>query len=124
VLSLSYSFSGISRGRLSGTSPVAHSEHFPRISIEADSGHIDRAEEVLSRGKVHYRIVGGIRSGGRVWGLATFLVDSLPGARTHLRRAGFSQSSESKYVLIDSENGWKIRLLEERPINKSATLTG
>jgi hypothetical protein len=32
-----------------------------------------------------------------------------------LRRAGFLQDPDSEYVLIDSENGWKIRLLEEIP---------
>ncbi len=109
--------------RLSGTHPIVHSEPFPRISIKADSGHIGRAEEALSRAKVHYRIVGGIGSRGRVWGPATFLVDSLPGARTHLLRAGFLRTPESNCVLIDSENGWKIRLLEERSESRSTTLT-
>jgi len=101
-----------------------HAEHLPRIPVEGDSSHIHRVEEALSQGKVRYQIVGGIGSRGRVWGHATFLVDSLPGARTRLCGAGFLQSSESMCVLTDSENGWKIRLLEDRTKNKSATLTG
>lgn len=109
---------------LSEASVVANSVHLPRIPIEGDSSHIQRAQDALSRGKVRYKIIGGIGSRGRVWGPATFLVRSSLGARTHLRRAGFLQSSESKCELIDSENGWKIRLLEERPKNKSATLPG
>jgi hypothetical protein len=100
---------------LSEASAVEQSEHLPRIPIEGDSSHIDRAKDALSRGMVRYKIIGGIGSRGHIWGHATFLVRSLLGARIHLRRAGFLQSSESKYVLIDSENGWKIRLLEERP---------
>jgi len=110
-------------GRPAEAYPDAQSQHLPRISIEGDSIHIDRAQVALSLGKVRYKIIGGIRTRGRVWGHATFLVDSLPEARTHLRRAGFLQSLESQCVLIDSENGWKIRLLEERPENRSATLT-
>src|SRR5271170_5805308 len=69
-------------GRASGNHAVAYSKHFPRIPVEGDSSHINRVVEALSRGKVRYQIVGGIGSRGRVWGHATFLVDSLPRART------------------------------------------
>jgi hypothetical protein len=64
------------------------------------------------------------RSRWRLWGHETFLENSLPRARTRLCHAGFLQSSESMCVLTDSENGWKFRLLEDRPKNKWATLTG
>jgi hypothetical protein len=100
---------------LSEASAVEHSGHLPRIPVEGDSCHIDRAKSALSQGKVRYQFVGGIGSRRHIWGHATFLVGSLLGAGIQLRRAGFLQSSESKYVLIDSENCWKIRLLEERP---------
>jgi hypothetical protein len=49
------------------------------------------------------------------WRHTTFLVDSLPGERALLNSAGFLQSSEPTCALTDSENGWKIRLLEEMP---------
>jgi hypothetical protein len=108
--------------RAFGNHPVVHAKHLPRIPVEGDSSHIHRAEQALSQGGVRYRIVGGIGSRGRVWGHVTFLVDSLQRARTHLLSAGFLQSSESTCVLTDSENGWKIRLLECRPKNKLAML--
>jgi hypothetical protein len=111
-------------GRASENRTVPHAKHLPRIPVEGDSSHINRGEEALSRGKVRHQIVGGIGSRGRVWGHITFLVDSLWGARTHLLGAGFVQSSESTCVLTDSENGWKIRLLEYGPKNNSATHTG
>jgi hypothetical protein len=101
-------------GVLSGAHPVAPNEHLPRISIQGDSSHLERAQVALSLGKVRYKIIGGIGSQGRVWGHATVLVDSLLVARTHLHRAGFLQSSKSTLVLTDSENGWKICLLEAR----------
>lgn len=103
---------------LSEVSVVANSVHFPRIPIEGDSSHIDRARNALLRGKIHCQIIGGIGGAGHVWGHLTFLVNSLPGAMTQLRQAGFLPTPESNCVLIDSENGWKIRLLEERPENK------
>jgi hypothetical protein len=103
---------------LSEVSVVANSAHFPRLPIEGDSAHIERARDAFSRGKIHCQIIGGIGSAGHVWGHLTFLVDSLPGAITQLRQAGFLTTPESNCVLIDSENGWKIRLLEERPENK------
>jgi hypothetical protein len=58
---------------LSETSAAAHSEHLPRIPIEGDSNHIDRAKNALSRGRVRYETIGGIGSRGHVLGLATFL---------------------------------------------------
>jgi len=53
---------------LSETSALAHSEHLPRIPVEGDSSHIDRAKDALSRGKVRYKTIGGIGSRGHVWG--------------------------------------------------------
>lgn len=90
----------------------AATAYLPRIPVEGDSSHIDRAKKALAPGRVQYQIVGGIGSHGQVWGHATFLVDSLRRARVLLCRAGFLPSSDSEHVLIDSENGWKIRLLE------------
>jgi len=95
----------------SGVSDTLNRSFLPRISIEGDSGHINRATEAFSRGRIKYQIVGGIGSRGQVWGHATFLVDSLHCARILLCRAGFLRSSDSQHVVIDSENGWKIRLL-------------
>jgi hypothetical protein len=100
---------------LSEVSVVANSAHLPRMPIEGDSAHFERAKEALSRGKVCYQIVGGIGSRGRIWGHLTFVVRSFLGAQMCLRRAGFLEDPDSEHVLIDSENGWKIRLLEERP---------
>jgi hypothetical protein len=99
---------------LPDVSDALNSSFLPRIPIESDSSHINRATEALSRGRVKYQIVGGIGSHGKVWGHATLLVDSLQCARILLCCAGFLPSSESQYILIDSENGWKIRLLEEK----------
>jgi len=96
---------------LPDVSDAPNSSFLPRIPIEGDSSHINRATEALSRGRITYQIVGGIGSHGQVWGHATFLVDSLQCARILLCRAGFLPSSDSKHVVIDSENGWKIRLL-------------
>ncbi len=96
---------------LPDVSDARNSSFLPRIPIEGDSSHINRATEALSSGRVTYQIVGGIGSHGQVWGHATFLVDSLQCARILLCRAGFLPSSDSEHVVIDSENGWKIRLL-------------
>ena len=90
---------------------MAYSKQPPRIPVEGDARHIHRVEEALSRAEIRFRIVGGMGSGGRVWGHATFEVDSLQEARKHLRGAGFLESPEGQHVLVDSENGWKIRLL-------------
>ena len=108
---------------LSETSAVPHCEHLPGIPIERDSSHIDRSKDALSRGKVQYKTIGGIGSHGHVWGHATFLVRSLLGVRTHPRRAGFLQSSESKYVLIDSEtDGRFARVRRGRKTNQQHSL--
>lgn len=87
--------------------------HLARIPVEGDAGHVERAKKVLSRGGVRYKIVGGVGSRGQIWGHATFLVDSLQGARALLCDGGFIPSSDSPHVLIDSKNGWKVHLLGE-----------
>jgi hypothetical protein len=87
-----------------------------RIPVEGDTSHIDRLENSLTQARIRYRIVGGLDSRGRSWGHLTVAVSSLLGAGMCLRRrAGFLESPESKYVLIDSRTGWKVRLLEDRP---------
>ena len=88
--------------------------YFPRIPVEGDTGHIYRATGALLRGGVTHRIVGGIGSRGQICGHATFLVDSLCRARILLCGAGFLLDRESKQMVVDSRNGWKIRLLEGR----------
>jgi len=103
-------------------SDAGNSLFVPRISIEGDSGHINRATEAFSRGRVKYQIVGGIGSRGQVWGNATFVVDSLHCARILLYRAGFLPSSDSEHVVIDSKNGWKIRLLGYKTDNGNSVL--
>jgi hypothetical protein len=102
------------RWEVSGLDAGANHANLPRMPVEGDSSHIVRATEAFLRGGVRYKIVGGIGSRGQVWGHATFVVCSLPGARMHLLCAGFLPSSDSEYVLISSKNGWKIRLLEKR----------
>jgi hypothetical protein len=86
-----------------------------RIPVEGDSSHIGRADEALTRAGIRFQIVGGLDSRGRCACHLTLVVGSLVGAGTCLRRAGFLQSPESKYVLVDSRTGWKVRLLEGRP---------
>jgi len=88
---------------------------FGRIPIDGDSSHLDRLEASLMHARIRYQIVGGLDSRGRSRGHLTVAVSSLLGAGTCLRRAGFLESLESKYVLIDSPTGWKVRLLEGRP---------
>ncbi len=83
----------------------------PRIPVEGDMSHIGRAERALALGGIRNRIVGGIGSRGRIWGHVTFLVASPDKAQVDLLRAGFVQSPESEHVLVDSKNGWKVRLL-------------
>jgi len=83
------------------------------MPVEGDSSHLDRAKKAFERGGVRYKIVGGVGSRGRIWGHATFLVDSLQGARVFLCDAGFIPGPDSPQVLVDSSNGWKIRLLVE-----------
>jgi hypothetical protein len=99
------------RFEVPGLDAAAHLANIPRIPVEGDSSHIDRATEAFSHGGVRYKIIGGVGSRGQIWGHATFLVDSLRGARALLCNGGFIPSSGSRYVLIDSKNGWKVRLL-------------
>ena len=91
----------------------ANNTNIPRMPVEGDSSHIVRATEAFSHGGVRYKIVGGVGSRGQIWGHATFLVDSLHGARVLLCDAGFIPGPDSLQALVDSGNGWKIRLLEE-----------
>jgi len=86
-----------------------------RIPVEGDSSHLRRIEEALTRAGIRVQIVGGLDSRGRGACHITLAVRSLVGAGTCLRRAGFLESQESKYVLVDSRTGWKVRLLEGRP---------
>ena len=86
-----------------------------RIPVEGDASHLDRLHTALMEAQIRYRIVGGLDNRGRSWGHLTLAVSPMARARMCLRRAGFFESSESKYVLIDSRAGWKVRLLEGRP---------
>ncbi|HXQ27331.1 MAG TPA: hypothetical protein VN822_13055 [Candidatus Acidoferrales bacterium] len=86
-----------------------------RIPVEGDASHIDRLHAALMQAQIRYQIVGGLDSRGRSWGHLTLVVCSLLGAGMCLRRAGFLESQESKYVVVDSRTGWKLRLLEGRP---------
>jgi len=84
----------------------------PRIPVEGDDTHLDCAKKAFERGEIRYQLAGGKGGHGQIWGHATFVVDSLPRARALLRNTGFISSSESRQVLINSRNGWKVRLLE------------
>ncbi len=86
-----------------------------RIPVEGDSSHIGRADEALTRAGIRFQIVGGLDSRGRGACHVTLVVRSLVGAGIFLRRAGFLESPESKYVLVDSRTGWKVRLLQGSP---------
>jgi hypothetical protein len=86
-----------------------------RIPVDGDSSHVGRVDEALTRAGIRFQIVGGLDSRGRSACHVTLVVRSLVGARACLRRGGFLGSPESKYVLIDSRTGWKVRLLEGRP---------
>ncbi|MGC2831383.1 MAG: hypothetical protein WB994_17235, partial [Candidatus Acidiferrum sp.] len=103
----------VGRWEVAGLDAGANLACIPRTPIEGDAGHFDRAKKAFSRGGVRYKIVGGVGSRGRIWGHATFLVDSLLGARVFLCDAGFIPGPDSPQVLVDSRNGWKIRLLAE-----------
>jgi hypothetical protein len=97
--------------------PPTQSRHrIARLPVEGDSSHIDRIHQALLKARIRYQIVGGLDSRGRSWGHLTLVVPSLLGAGIHLRRAGFLESPESKYVLVDSRTGWKVRLLQGRLI--------
>ncbi len=101
------------RWNVSGVDAGGNHANLPRMPVEGDSSHIVHATEAFSRGGIRYKIVGGVGSRGQIWGHATFLVDSLQGARVFLCDAGFIPGPDSPQVLVDSRNGWKIRLLEE-----------
>lgn len=88
---------------------------FGRIPVEGDSSHVGRAEQALTRAGVRFQIVGGLDGRGHGACHLTLVVPALVGARASLRRAGFLESPESKYVLVDSRTGWKLRLLQGRP---------
>jgi len=105
---------------VASTSPGSSASHelqrsshcrIERIPVEGDSTHMDRLHSSLLRARIRYQIVGGLDSRGRSAGHLTVAVSSLLGAGTCLRRAGFLESPESKYVLVDSITGWKVRLL-------------
>jgi hypothetical protein len=96
-------------------STQANDGFIPRIPVEGDTTHLERAEQALALAGTRKRIVGGIGSRGRIWGHVTFLVASPRKTQVDLLRAGFVQSPESEYVLVDSRNGWKIRLLRGTP---------
>lgn len=89
-------------------------EPIPRIPIEGDSSHIDRASEALRRSSIGFEIVGGLDSRGQSTGHLTLVVGSLLGARMCLRRVGFLETQESRCVLLDSITGWKVHLLKGR----------
>ena len=90
-----------------------------RIPVEGDASHVDRLHAALMQAQIRYRIVGGLDSSGRCWGHLTLVVGSLLRAGMCLRRAGFFESPESKYVVTDSRTGWKVRILEDRPSRSS-----
>ena len=102
-----------------GSIPSADLQRSPRcrierIPVDGDSSHLERLRGSLLTARIRYEIVGGLDSRGRAAGHLTVAVNSLLGAGMCLRRAGFLESPESKYVLIDSRTGWKVRLLEGR----------
>jgi hypothetical protein len=99
---------------------AAVSENLERIPVEGDSSHVGRAGEALTRARIRFQIVGGLDSRGRSACHLTLVVPTLLGAGTCLRRAGFLESLESKYVLVDSRTGWKLRLLQGRPTRSCA----
>lgn len=83
-----------------------------RIPVEGDSSHVDRLTRALSHARIRFQTVGGLARRGQSTGHITVVVSSLSAARVWLWRAGFLESSESRCVLIDSQTGWKVRLLE------------
>jgi hypothetical protein len=98
-----------------GTSPRPAIMRNERMPVDGDTSHVDRVHASLTQSRIRYQIVGGLDSRGRARGHLTLAVNSLAGAGMCLRRAGFFESPESKYVVIDSQTGWKVRLLEGRP---------
>lgn len=88
---------------------------FARIPVEGDQSHFDRAVEAFTQTEIPFQIVGGLDGRGRIAGHVTLAVPSLLEAGKILLRAGFLESPESKYVLLDSQTGWKVRLLQGKP---------
>jgi hypothetical protein len=99
--------------------PRSSHRRIERIPVDGDSSHRDRLHTSLRHSRIQYQIVGGLDSRGRSAGHLTVAVSSLPGAGTCLRRAGFLESPESKFVLVDSITGWKVRLLKRGPQSTS-----
>jgi len=97
---------------LGGLDARANQASIPRIPVEGDDTHLDCAKEAFERGEIRYQLAGGKGGHGKIWGHATFVVDSVSRARALLRNAGFLPSPDSWQVLINSRNGWKVRLLE------------
>lgn len=81
---------------------------FSHIPVEGDDSHLQRARKAFSVAGEPFRIVGGLDSRNRCSGH-----QSVNEARKLLSQAEFLQSRESKYELLDSRNGWKIRLLPD-----------
>lgn len=86
---------------------------FPRITVEGDDSHLERARKTLLLARKSFRIVGGVDPRGRCTGHLTLAVESAPEARELLCQRGFLESPTSQYECIDSRTGWKIRLLED-----------
>jgi len=93
---------------------------FERIPVDGDASHVDRLQGALADGRIRYQIVGGLDARGHCAGHITLATSCLLGAGTYLRQRGFIESPESKYVLIDSATGWKVRLMEARPKRRGA----
>jgi hypothetical protein len=86
-----------------------------RIPVDGDSSHVGRAKAALTHAGIRFQIVGGLDSRGRGACHLTLVVPVPLEARSALRRAGFLGSPDSKYVLVDSWSGWKLRLLQGTP---------
>jgi hypothetical protein len=102
-----------------GVTERASGETFERIPVEGDSSHHGRAERALTQAGMSFEVIGGRDSRGRIGGNVTLAVTSLDRAFICLHRAGFLEAPESKYVLIDSKTGWRIRFLTQREIDSS-----
>jgi hypothetical protein len=104
-----------STGRDPSESLLIRTHHrIARITVEGDTSHVDRLHASLTKSRIRYQVVGGVDGRGRIRGHLTLAVSSLPAAAMCLRLTEFFESPESKYVLIDSRTGWKVRLLEGR----------
>ena len=78
------------RWEVPGLDAGANHANIPRIPVEGDAGHFDRAKEAFARGGVRHQIVGGIGSHGKIWGHATFVVDSRARAHFSATQASYS----------------------------------